>query len=198
MIRAGHKTEITRDSGLWVILDIGFAKKAASCGLMIGESTPKQFRFNDAVEQICNCATVSTAPVNLLIEAPLSVAFDKHGNPTGRAIEKRGSSTRYWYVSLGCTVLVASLYLMRSLCQVRFRNEVRLFEGFVSFKNPNEKSDHIKDVTLLREVVDHPTRFSRAIIGSDDLKMEESDKLQSAFLVDGMDFGIPPVIMRSE
>jgi len=135
--------------------------------------------------------------VNLVIEAPLSVAFDAKGNPKGRSVEKQGNKTRYWYVGPGCTVMVAALYLVKAISELSGSAEIRLFEGFVSFKKRNKKSDHSRDVELLREVVDNPVKFSNAIIESEELRMTESDTLKSAFLLAGIDIGVPALIMRN-
>lgn len=197
MIRSGTKSEISPSSGDWLILDIGFANKSASCGLLVNRELPVDLRFNEAQETICGFIAKSTGPVNLLIEAPLSVAFDKKGNPTGRAVERQGSRTRYWYVGLGCTVMVAALYLVKAIIETPCNAEVRLFEGFVSFKAVGGKSSHSTDVKLLREVIDDPEAYSDAIIGPEALRMIESDTLKSAFLLFGVDAGVPPIIMRN-
>ncbi len=197
MIRAGRKTEISSFSGEWLILDIGFANNAASCGLLVNEAPPVNLRFNKTVEKICRFISKSQKPVNLLIEAPLSVAFDINGNPKGRSVEKQGPKTRYWYVGPGCTVMIASLYLMRAITEATPKVEIRLFEGFVTFKETGKKSNHSRDVELLREVVENPIQYSEAIIEPKALKMAESDTLKSAFWVTGIDAGIPLVIMRN-
>jgi hypothetical protein len=197
MIRAGTKSEISPTSGKWLILDIGFASKSASCGLLVNREPPVELRFNEAVEAICSFIAESIEPVNLLIEAPLSVAFNNKGNPTGRAVEKQEGKTRYWYVGLGCTVMIAALYLVRAITETPSNVEIRLFEGFVSFKPTGKKSNHTRDVMLLREVIEDPEAYSDAIIGPEALKMTESDTLKSAFLVAGVDAGIPPVIIRN-
>ncbi len=80
MIRAGRKTEIS-SAGEWLILDIGFANKSASCGLLVNRESPVELQFNEAKEKICQFISSSMRPVNLVIEAPLSVAFDSKGNP---------------------------------------------------------------------------------------------------------------------
>lgn len=196
MIRAGTIAEISPTSGEWVILDIGFACKTASCGLLIDQGAPIALPFGQAVDKLCAFIARRISPVNLLIEAPLSATFNKAGNPTGRAIEKRGSKTRYWYVGLGCTVMVAALYLIKAITEAAPDADVRLFEGFVSFKAAGSKSDHFRDVQLLREVVDNPHAYSHAIAGADQLKMAPTDILQSTFLIAGIDAGIPPVIVR--
>ena len=99
MIRAGSIDEINTTSGSWVFIDIGFANKAKSCGLLFDDGEPVEVTFNQAVEKICSHIRTSHTPVNLVIEAPLSVSFDNYGNPKGRAVEKHNGKTRYWYVS---------------------------------------------------------------------------------------------------
>ena len=197
MIRAGVKSEISLSTGEWLILDIGFANKSDSCGLLINRESPVSLQFNEAKERICRFISNSTTPVNLVIEAPLSVAFDSKGNPKGRAVEKQGSKTRYWYSGLGCSVMVAALYLVKTITEISANTEVRLFEGFVSFKESGKKSIHSRDVELLREVIENPNQYSEAIIEPEALKMTSSDTLKSAFLVAGIDAGIPPLIMRN-
>lgn len=196
MIRAGTKSEIS-PTETWLILDIGFANKSASCGLMINRETPVELRFNEVKERICNLISNSNSAVNLLIEAPLSVAFDSTGNPKGRAVEKQNGKTRYWYSGLGCSVMVAAMYLVKAIADLDSSIEVRLFEGFVSFKEKGTKSNHSRDVRLLREAVENPQKFSDSIIEPDALKMDSSDILKSAFLVAGIDAGVPTLIMRN-
>jgi hypothetical protein len=125
------------------------------------------------------------------------VAFNNKGNPTGRSVERFDTQTRYWYVGLGCGVLVAATHLLRQLHDHASRRPIRLFEGFVSFKVRTARSRHQDDVTALREVVWHPERHHGAIIPPDALQMRPTDSLRSAFAVAGMDFGIPPVIVAA-
>lgn len=194
MIRAGTESEISPASGEWLILDIGFANKAASCGLLINGYPPVELRFGEAVERVCEFVRASKRPVNFMIEAPLSVAFNKNGNPTGRYIEKKESTNRYWYVGPGCTVMVASLYLFKAITEIEDAAEVRLFEGFVSFKKRGSKSDHSRDVELLMKVVKNYPGPSSAIYDADTLRINSTDTLRSAFWVAGIDTGVPPVI----
>jgi len=197
MIRSGRVEEVNWDSGSWVFLDVGFSNYSKSCGLLIGDGTPIERRFSEALKELFIHVTNTSDPINLVLEAPLSVSFDKNGNPKGRSIEKQNQRTRYWYVGLGCTVMVAGLYILKGLQESCSDKEVRLFEGFVSFKEKQKRTNHTKDVLLLREVVKAPKSFSGAIVPEEKLKMDESDILKSAFIVAGRDYGIPPVIMRN-
>ncbi|MBL3601127.1 MAG: hypothetical protein JMN25_14880 [gamma proteobacterium endosymbiont of Lamellibrachia anaximandri] len=197
MIRAGSIKEVTPESGNWVFIDIGFANKAKSCGLLFGDGVPTEITFNDAVVAIVEYIHSSSKPINLVIEAPLSVTFDNKGNPKGRCVEKQGNKTRYWYVSLGTTVMVAALYLVRAIHDSKPHNDVRLFEGFVSFKDSNEQTNHSNDVLLLRYIVNNYVNETKAIISPDTLLIDDTDKIQSAFSVAGLDLGVPPILMKN-
>jgi myosin-crossreactive antigen len=129
-----------------------------------------------------------------VIEAPLSVCFDSKGNPKGRSIEKKDGKTRYWYCGLGCAVMVAAMHLIRDIHEAGCA--ARLFEGFVSFKDGSVGSNHMDDVRFLREVVREPERFAQNIYSAEQLKLDQSDTLQSAFVVAGIDCGVPAVIVR--
>jgi hypothetical protein len=194
MIRAGKANEVVWGNGIWIFLDIGFSCKGKTCGLLIGRESPKRFTFNGAYKEICRHITQAKDPVNLVIEAPLSVVFDKKGNPTGRKFERHERKTRYWYCGLGCGVMVAAIYLIRNLERASRRKEVRLFEGFVSFKDGNDKSDHLQDVIRLRSLVKASKSRNRSIIPPDQFKYCNGDQLSSAFTVAGLRIGVPPVL----
>jgi hypothetical protein len=196
-IRAGLVEEIHWDSGNWIFLDIGFSEKLKTCGLCIGEDAPVNLRFGDMKAKVAASVQTSSRPSNLVIEAPLSVAFTKSGNPTGRAIEvQEGKNPRYWYLQGGAAVMVAAQYLIHHLMNEAVGSEIRLFEGFVSFKPKHEKTDHSKDVELLREVVKNPAVFSTAIITPQQLTRDPSHNLQGAFSIMGVKVGVPPIIKR--
>ena len=82
MIRAGLTTEASRTSGEWVFVDLGFAKAAKSCGLLVGDEKPKEVSFSQLKTEMLEIVAADGKPLNLLIEAPLSVAFNESGNPT--------------------------------------------------------------------------------------------------------------------
>jgi hypothetical protein len=194
MIRAGTAAEANRTSGEWVFVDLGFAEKAKSCGLLLGDGEPEEVAFSQLKARLLAVVTSDDKPLNLLIEAPLSVAFNEHGNPTGRVIEKRECKTRYWYVGLGCSVLVAATYLLRTLHDANPRREVRLFEGLASFKPKGVRSSHSNDVVSLRKVVCDFGSTSGFVVPAEKLAASPKHKLLSAFLVAGMDFGVPAVV----
>jgi hypothetical protein len=197
MFEAGDRSQVDWGNGNWIFLDIGFAKHTRSCGLLFGDGNPTSVAYATAKSQIVERIRHSRSMVNLVIEAPLSVSFDSHGNPTGRSIEKKGKQTRYWYVGPGCVVMVAAIYLIRDIVDAGPDVSVRLFEGFVSYKERSGQSRHVEDVSLLREVVRDPVKYSGSIFVSDQLRIDPRDSLLSAFHVVGVDCGIPAVIERS-
>ncbi|MDP2833926.1 MAG: hypothetical protein Q8Q28_11680 [Pseudomonadota bacterium] len=194
MIRAGLTTEANRTSGEWVFVDLGFAQAVKSCGLLVGDGEPKEVSFSQLRTEILDIVAADGKPLNLLIEAPLSVAFNENGNPTGRRVERRKNQTRYWYVGLGCSVLVAATYLLRAVHDAQSKREIRLFEGLASFKPKGARSSHSNDVLNLREIVWEGNAKSGRIVPPEQLAASTTDRLLSAFLVAGMDFGVPPIV----
>ena len=196
MICAGKASEILWSRGRWLILDIGFSNDSKSCGIVFGEAKPKKLRFSEALEEV-NKAAQEKGILNLVVEAPLSVAFDKAGNPKGRAIEREDGKNRYWYVGPGCVVMVAGLYLLRSLYASTPKADLKLFEGCLSYKTKGSKSDHEGDVERLRNAIKNSRTPNPYVIDPEFLKTDPQDTLKSAFEImniKGMNFGIPPVI----
>ena len=194
MVRAGTPAEVNRYSGEWVFVDLGFAEKAKSCGLLLGDGKPEEVSFSQLKARLLAVVASDQGPLNLLIEAPLSIAFNENGNPTGRAVEKRGSQTRYWYVGLGCSVLVSATYLLRAIYEAHSHREIRLFEGFASFKPKGTRSSHSNDVVNLRKVIWDGDSTSGFVVSAEKLCVSPEHQLLSAFHVAGMDFGVPAVI----
>ena len=194
LIEPGLKSQVRWDSGAWIFLDVGFSSSLRSCGFACGEEEPRDLRFGDARREILECVAKSDSTINLLIEAPLSVCFDSKGNPKGRRVEREGGKIRYWYSGPGCSVMVAAMYLIRDIDRTYPDAHVRLFEGFVSYKERNSRSSHADDVRQLRDVVKNPIRFSNCILSPDELKSEPTDLSCSAFPLRESDCGVPVVI----
>ena len=199
-IRAGCYEELVKPSGEWLFIDIGFSSKKKSCGFLKGKGCPDVVTFGDLVEQVVEETQEETGePLNMLIEAPLSVAFNKKRNPTFRTVEwwddsKGNKQYRGWWYNAGASTMVAAGYLLRSVSDCETKREVRLFEGLVSFKPQDDTSSDIKDVEALRDSVWDPTR--RCVYGPCDLKVNESDKLKPAF--PKIYCGIPPVVIPAK
>ncbi len=196
-IVAGVRNQARRDSGQWMFVDIGFAMKRSSCGIAINDSQPRDVHYGDLAPCIANVLESDKMPLNLLIEAPLSIAFNASGNPTGRSIEKKNGNTRYWFQGAGAVVLLATMHLVKNLYDMRPTREVRLFEGFASFKQKETRSSHADDVSNLRRVAwgEHD---KGKIVEAETLKMRDDDILVSSFSVLGMDMGIPAVVVADD
>ena len=203
MIVAGTVDEAVRESGDWVFVDLGFSAQSKSCCIAFGDAEPFHLTYGELGSRLECLTTAGAGPVNLLLEAPLSVAFSKDGNPTGRWIETRRRietgqrETRFWYVGPGAAVLIAATYLLRRLHDANPVNEIRLFEGFASFKSKRTRTTHVEDVMALRDVAWGRSDRGR-VVGLDDLKARRGDVLHSAFAVTGMDLGIPAVVLLEE
>jgi hypothetical protein len=196
MISAGKKSEVVWGDGNWIFLDIGFSSNGRTCGYASGDEDPQNLTYADARKAVIEKLREQNGFISLVIEAPLSVCFDSKGNPKGRRIERRGSKTRYWYSGLGCSVLTAAMYLIRDIQKETEglpHIRVRLFEGFVSFKDAG--TDHAEDVSDLRRIVKNALQHQDSICSSEELKFCEDDDLYSAFRVAGLDCGVPAVII---
>jgi hypothetical protein len=192
VITSGSLHDLTSADTLLAILDVGFARQRRSCGLVLPNSKPQCLTFGEATQCIITFVSTASSPVNLVIEAPLSVAFTHDGNPTGRTVESQNGLNRYWYVGLGTSVMVAALYLIKALPAGSGAPPVRLFEGFVSFKRA--ASDHLADVRALEHVIRTPRLYPSHIVAPEGLRASPTDSVQSAGQLCGIDFGIPYVI----
>ena len=193
-IRAALTHEATRTSAEWVFVDLGFAQNAKSCGLLVGDGKPRDLSFSELQAFLVSLVTSGSESLNLLLEAPLSVSFGVNGNPTGRSVERRDGKSRYWYVGLGCSVLVAATYLLRAIHDAQPSREIRLFEGLVSFKSKGVRSSHSNDVLNLRNVIWESNSSLGRVVPAEELAASEGDHVKSAFVVSGMNFGVPPVV----
>ena len=196
-IRAGKVCEIRCDSGDWLIVDLGFSARRRSCGVLNGlNGSCKPFTFGEFVEVVLGEARKKDiSPLNLLIEAPLSVATNQSRNPTRRWFDRRDKQYRDWYYNAGAGLVLASLNLLARLNAGGIRRQVRLFEGFVSFKPKEAQSSHCDDVMKLKSAVCYPGDACIISHDKDNFKDEDTDCIKSIFTFAGMDFdGIPPVI----
>ena len=197
IIESGTADQIRWDDDTWIIWDVGFGEDVKSSGLLLPRSEPRRFRFECAkqliVEHIKNTRTLT----NLVIEAPLSVCFNQHGNPTPRRCVERVEvdgkiQFRRWYQVGG--IIIAAMYVIRAIAEAAPNAKVRLFEGFVSYKTKGRSSDHCGDVLLLRDVIQQPERFAACTYSMESLRGDLNNRIESAFKVCGLDCGVPVVI----
>jgi hypothetical protein len=193
MVRAGTMDEAVRESGEWAFVDVGFSSKSRSCGFQLGEGEATALTFARTREELVRLACTPGKPLNVVIEAPLSVAFSANGNPCGRSLETRNGKSRFWYVGLGCTVMVAASYLIADLAYAPGQRDNRLFEGFVSFKTKGAASDHRLDVRQLQRVIWGDEGIGD-VLPPEALRARPPDQLLPAFRFAGVESGVPPVV----
>lgn len=193
LIRAGIAEELR--AGAMLVVDVGFAEQARSSAWAVDSADPHIGTFAQLQSAVVRIVEDSGPPLNLIIEAPLSVAFSAAGNPTPRNPEiSADNKRRSWYSGPGASVLIAATYLMRAVADANMAREIRLFEGFVSFKPNGTPSDHAEDVRRLRSVARGGEGVPGKVLAIERLRRTADDRLQSAFAVAGMDFGVPAVV----
>jgi hypothetical protein len=135
---------------------------------------------------------------NLVIEAPLSVCFNKDGNPARRTIEtiEVEGETQYRDWHRACGIMIAAMYVVRAIVAVAPKFPIRSFEGFVSYKDPDVKTDHCRDDELLRDVIKAPDEFAKCIHPGESLRGDPTNSIESPFKLCGVDCGVPAVIKR--
>jgi len=126
-----------------VAVDLGFSNTAKSCGVAHysegGTLHTEELTFADAVAAVAGSVRSSRECV-LILEAPLSAAFDEKGNPCPRHDIERSDPPRWWSIGAGAAMALAALHFCRRLHD-RSPADVRLnlVEGFVT---GDESKDH--------------------------------------------------------
>ena len=86
-IKAANVTELHAAKD-WIVVDLGFSNRRKSCGMLI-ENNASLLTFAEVKDELAKiCEKRHSRPLYLMLEAPLSVAFDVQGNPVGRRFEK--------------------------------------------------------------------------------------------------------------
>ena len=131
------ETELVALGQLPVIaVDMGFSGKTASCGYAFratanGTIESENKRFHD-----CLAAVVSQfenlGEAILILEAPLSSAFDRLGNPQPRGDFERHPKPRWWSLGPGASMSLAAMYFLKRFVEaVPAHTKCHLIEGFV-------------------------------------------------------------------
>ena len=95
-IYAGTVDDVRPDSGDWIIVDLsiseadaGLTESGAPCCVYRPGGDLHESTFGEAANLVIEAAGEAGQPLNLLIDAPLSAAFDKGLNPIPRSIERK-------------------------------------------------------------------------------------------------------------
>ena len=207
-IVAGRVNQINGDCGEWLIVDIGFRMEEASCGIWHGPETLDVVTFSKLKQLAIEKVEENDPPfLNLLLEAPLSVAIQTGdelgrrlgGDPARRVCDTYRGKHRDWWYNAGAATLLAAGFLLRELVG-RQNREVRLFEGFASFKSDEVKRQrradplgpHRLDVRdLLRAVT---VGDNARIFSPEELQEPEGQRVESPFPF--FDRGLVPPVIR--
>ena len=205
-IVAGSSDDISLDSKEWLIIDIGYARKSPTNAIWRSDKTLGSFYFRQAKPLVIETARLNPdQPLHLAIEAPLSAAFDDHGEPTTRPCdewppEAADPDTRLWCNNAGASTLVLAGFLLRDLHEENIGpRPIKLFEGHVSFKYgadhrcrfPQARGKHQADVLAIKHEIEYRTEAN--IFDEAKLRQDQNPTLKSpfGFLTEDL---IPPVI----
>ena len=185
-IRAGKVCNINMESGDWFIVDIGWV----NYGIAINQDPADQVGRRELVRQLVGRATEGTSrPLNLLLEAPLSMAFDPDGNPMIRGFETpEGIGPRRWYFNAGASTMHSAATILDELSRCRLRRRIRLFEGFA----PLQGADDAEVADMLRQLILNP--YPGAIIPPNQIIAPEAGTLRPIIGISEREPRIPPVI----
>lgn len=136
-------------------VDLGFSATKETCG---AAAWPEDNDFQAPMiysrfaESTCRWIHKHGPQVVLILEAPLSGAFDADGNPIPRGdferfhSETNRSSPRHWNIMAGASMALAAIHFCHAL-SIRLNPEiiVHLVEGFASryTDDPNNKPSHV-------------------------------------------------------
>ena len=167
-IVAGLEGQVNCNCGDWLIIDIGMSSTRRTCGVWCDPDTFKVMHFYELKNVLTDRAKIDDrGPLNLAIEATLSVAFLPNGNPGYRLCDiyepfpNQKPESKHWNQNGGRATILAAQFLLRELHESQpKKRQIRLFEGHVAFKRyidykPFEKetNPHLKDVLVLKNAI---------------------------------------------
>jgi hypothetical protein len=152
-------------------IDLGFATQARSCGL---STIDRGVTFERAVTEAANWIQHEerAEEVVLILEAPLSGAFNPLGNPMARGIfethhQEGHRSDRRWHIGAGGSMALAALFFLRRLLEstIDTNRTVHLVEGFTSrYGDPVPDDAEVARMLFAAWRPNPPARLGPAII----------------------------------
>lgn len=122
-----------RDSPLLAV-DMGLSGSSKSCGVsQMGHNSSISARhyFADAIRTVADFFRSHGSGV-LILEAPLSAAFDVDGDPCARGFFEKTGKPRWWNLRAGASMALASLHFCHRLRELLPEDiGIHLVEGFV-------------------------------------------------------------------
>ncbi|MCY4365206.1 MAG: hypothetical protein OXE17_03120 [Chloroflexi bacterium] len=206
-IVAGSSGDISLDSNEWLIIDIGYGQKSPTNAIWRSDETLRSLYFRQIMPLVTETASLNPdQSLHLAVEAPLSAAFDGHGEPTIRPCDEwlkpnaAEPDTRLWCNNAGASTLVLAEFLLRDLHEENIGpRRIKLFEGHVSFKYRESHKfrfkqagdNHQADVLAIKHEIKYRTEYN--IFDEAKLRRDQDLTLKSPFGFLNEDL-IPPVI----
>ena len=118
-----------------VAVDMGFSGSSKSCGVALSvpgeEPKAKAHHFGSAADAVAGFLTDHRGGV-VVLEAPLSAAFNAKRNPRSRGDFEEVDKPRWWSFGAGAQMALSALYFCRRLDELVPQNfSIHLIEGFV-------------------------------------------------------------------
>jgi hypothetical protein len=134
-----------------VAIDLGFSGSMASCGLAFRKSRGteielKNYQYNACIQKTAELIASNVNSV-LILEAPLSAAFNSKGNPQSRGDFEGKPKPRWWSLGAGAVMSLAALYFLKELCQLVDKDTCcNLIEGFVTGEDSVDHAEVAKSL----------------------------------------------------
>ena len=115
-----------RFSGIYIPnLGVGFSRSGKTCGFLHvpatadGRVEPEAvaLTFGKLVAAVVELARQHGPPLHLALEAPCLPPSGPMATRWAASSKNKRAGTRYWYAGHGCSVLVASLYLLKAVAE---------------------------------------------------------------------------------
>ncbi len=119
-----------------IAVDMGFSGKTASCGYAFraaanGSVESENKKFHDCLSAVVT-QFQNMGEAVLILEAPLSSAFDRLGNPQPRGDFERYPKPRWWSLGPGASMSLAAMHFLKRFVEaVPELTKCHLIEGFV-------------------------------------------------------------------
>ena len=118
-------------------IDMGFSGDRPTCGIAFRaqgsrEVARKRLQFGECVD-FTSKTLASVSEAVLIVEAPLSAAFDRRGNPQARGAFEANPKPCWWSAGPGAAMALAAQYFLRALPGAGAGGQkCHLIEGFVT------------------------------------------------------------------
>lgn len=140
-----YHTNIDRRNYPHLVIDLGYSRDKASCGIMhAGIKESATLQFGATIKEVARLVDKFGTCI-LILEAVLSTYHDEHGNPDIRGDFEKG---RGWYYGPGVATYAAAIRFLRIIHQKCSNNAtVYLAEAFLSFKK--KRSHHSDNARII-------------------------------------------------